>query len=587
MEFQKVLRLLILVPILLLTACGTATPAPVTPTTTTVLEPTPTSPPAATATPAAETTPEATADPNKVITGGAVVIGIPREPDVLSQIMADEPMERLIGWFMVEGLVQLDAKGNPFPVLAETLPVVSDDNLTLTYTLKKGVLFSNGEPFTCADVQFTWKAIMSYQVPYSKSGYEHITTVDCPDETTAVIRLDEGYARYLELFNLIIPKSAGNIDTITKWDYHSAPVGTGPWVIWEWQVGDHILLARNPYYREPGKPYLENIVLKFLKGKNSIDLLVNGEIDIAWGLDDNYLPALTGLAESGIAYRAAQSGEIEMLRFNLADPKVDAPPDASANPHPILGDNRVRQAIQLGIDKQAIVDLQLSNEIKVSDSVLPAGLVACDLPPVEYNPERARALLEEAGWKVGSDGIREKDGVRLSLKITAEAENSQRAKAEDVLVQNMKAIGVELLVDNRPFQELNASWRAGGIYKHGAFDMLLVSGGGEIFPGSALRREFHSARIPSAYNNGEGKNFSRYHNAEVDAWIDQAIATTQDEQQQELYCKVAGQINRDLPVVPLFEHLIISAYRSQLQNLAVSPGPANFTVGSQNWWLRP
>ncbi len=583
----RTLSTLLYITILALSACGRGTPVPTSALPSDSPESSTTPPPAATSTPAATETQAPTLDPNAVVPGGTVVVGIPREPDVLSPIMANENLERVISWLFVEGLVQIDAKGDPIPVLAETLPTLSEDGMVLTYTLKKGIRFSNGDPFTCADVQFTWKAVMSYLAPISKSGYERIKSVDCPDETTAVVNFSSGYLRYLQLFSFVLPKGAGSLDTINKWEYHQAPISTGPWKVLEWQVGDHILLARNEYYREPGKPYLDNIMLKFLQSQNSLDLLTKRELDVTWGLDESYLVFLKDLASQGISYSTAQSGINELLIFNLADPKIDAPLDAATNPHPILSDVRVRQAFQYAIDKQTLVDNLLPGSVNTSSSILPPSQFNCPFAPSEYNPEKGKALLEEAGWKTGTDGIREKDGVRLSLKITTEAENGLRIQIEQAIARDLKAIGVELIIEKIPSKELNGNWKSGGLGKHGHFDILLLAIGPGINPAGGMKRDFHSKRIPTVYNQGEGNNYARYHNTDVDTWIDQALSSTSSEQQQELLCKIAEQVNQDVPVIPIYEHLIVSAHQARLQNFIISPGPANFTFNSQDWWLRP
>jgi peptide/nickel transport system substrate-binding protein len=322
------------------------------------------------------------------------------------------------------------------------------------------------------------------------------------------------------------------------------------------------------------------------KEKN-VELLVNGGADIIWGLDESALPALQEMASQGVSYSSGKSGVNELLVLNLADPKYDAPTDAAINPHPILSDARVRQAIQYGIDKGSFIGALLPESVQVSHSVMPSSVSGCPEPAGTYDPEKARALLEEAGWKPGVDGIREKEGLRLSMKFTTETGSNLRLKIQEAIVSQMKAIGVELVVENLPPEEFNASWKAGGIRRHGRFDILLVDSGQGATPGVSLKRQFHSARIPTAYNQGEGANISRYHSPEVDDWIDQALGSTSSQQQEELFCQIIERVNQDLPVIPLYEHLMVNAYLSRLQNFAVSTGPANFTYGSQDWWFRP
>ena len=151
----------------------------------------------------------------------------------------------------------------------------------------------------------------------------------------------------------------------------------------------------------------------------------------------------------------------------------------------------------------------------------------------------------------------------------------------------LRQVGIELVIDNVPSDILFASWDSDGMRKKGRFDILLYTTGGGIDPDSHLFSNYHSARIPTADNEGSGNNYSRYINADVDAWIDDAAFNPDQEARHELYCKVAEQINKDLPRIFLYERELISGYRDSLQNFRVSPGFADLTLDSQNWWLKP
>ncbi|MCA1954817.1 MAG: peptide ABC transporter substrate-binding protein [Anaerolinea sp.] len=532
-------------------------------------------------------TPAPTVDPNAVQTGGTVIIGTPQEPSVLNPLLASSSIEDAIGSLIIEGLVQVDADGKYAAVLAEELPTVSDDGLVVTYKLRKGVKFSNGDPFTCADVQFTLDAILSDLSQVSTSGYSDIEKLECPDDYTVVLTYAEVYAPYLRLFSYILPRAAGDLAQLDSWDFNRNPIGTGPWMLKEWKAGDSMTLVKNPNYREAGKPYLDQLIVKILPSREvGMQALGNGEIHILWDLVEADFPALAQMKDKGVSYAGAVTGENELLLFNLADPAVDAPADPAANPHPILSDVRVREAIVLAIDKQLIVDTLLSGNVKVGTTVLPTGQFACPQPPTAYDVEKAKALLEEAGWKPGADGIREKDGKRMSLKITTTSGNKLREQTEQVLVEMLREVGIELVIENVPSDVLFAGWGSNGMRKHGAFDILLYTTGPGIDPDSHLYSNYHSDNIPTAENEGVGANYSRYINPDVDQWLDDAAVITNTEARRELYCKVAEQLNKDIPRAYLYERLLLSGYRVELQNLRVSPGPSDFTWGSQNWWLR-
>jgi peptide/nickel transport system substrate-binding protein len=564
MIWRRMLLSLILVTAFVMSACA----APVSPA------------------PAAAPADDGVAASTEPVRGGAAVIGTPQEPGLLNPLLASSSIEDAISSFTVEGLVQVDDQGNYVPVLAEALPEVSEDGLLLTYKIKPDLKFSNGDPFTCADVQFTVEAILSDLSGASTSGYNRIDAVECPDDLTVEVYLSEVYAPYLRLFSYIIPRGAGDLAALDTWEFNRAPVGTGPWIVKEWVAGDYIEFMPNPNYRETGKPYLDSMIVKILPSREvGMQLLGTGEIKALWDITEADFPALDSMAAQGVSYAGAQTGENELLLFNFADPAVDAPPDAAANPHPVLADVKVREALQLAIDKQEIVDTLLYGNVNVGTTVIPNGAFACPQPPSEFSVEKANALLDEVGWIMGADGIREKDGAKLELKISTTSGNLLREQTQQVLVEMLKAIGVSLIIENVPSDVLFAGWDSNGMRKHGQFDILLYTTGPFLDPDSHLYQNYHSANIPTADNEGAGSNYSRYVNADVDAWIDEAAAITDVEQRRALYCQVAAQINKDLPRAFLYERLLLSGYRTELQNFKVSPGPSDFSWGAADWWL--
>lgn len=572
---RTVLALLVLLAVAL-TACKptpTATPTP-------AATQKPTEPPPPTLAPT--TVP---ADEKK---GGTVIIGTSQEPGTLNPLLSSADIDDAISSLTVEGLVGIDAEGNFIPVLAEELPAISEDGLQITYKLRKGIKFSNGDPFTCADVVNTWNAVMSDLSGASTAGYKDIESIECPDDYTAVVNMYKTYSAYLRLFSFIIPRAAGDFAQLDKWEFNRAPIGTGPWVVKEWRAGEYISFVPNPYYREKGKPYLDSVIIKILPSRDvGVQLLSTGEIHALWYMTPGDFPALDAVTNKGVSYTTLRDGAVQLLVLNLADPAVDAPPSAAEHPHPILGDLRVRQAIQYGIDKELIVDALYGGNVKPGTGILYMGQYACDEPVSEYNPDKARALLEEAGWKVGADGIRVKDGMRLSLKFQTTAGNKLREDLQQVIVEMLKDVGIELRIENVPSDVLFASWEENGLRKHGNFDILMYTTGPLPFsPDNHLFSNYHSDRIPTAENGGSGNNFSRYSNPDVDKWIDDAYYSTDEAERKQLFCKIVHQVNQDLPRIFLHEDPLVIPYRVELQNFYVSPGASYFTFNSQDWWLK-
>ncbi len=560
---------------LLLTACSGASPSaspPLLPT------PTPTG---------AQTTESSTAAPPPA---GSVIIGIPQEPEHLNVFLSTQASANTVAMLVVEGLISQDDKAQFIPVLATEIPRaakggVSTDGLTVTYHLRQGVKWSNGDDFTCADVVFTWQAAADLNRGDRTAGYEDIESITCPDAHTAVLKFSRLYAPFLTLFPVVLPASSGDPAAMAAWAYNRMPVGTGPFLLKEWKSGVSITLVKNPAYRS--QVGIDQIVLKIIPDRAAgLQLIKTAAIDILWGLTESDLNALDALAQDGVRYSALASGETESLILNLADPTVDAPADPLKHPHPLLADLRVRQAIQLGIDKERLADQLLARHAAPASSILNRGWAACTEPVSEFNPDKARQLLEEAGWLPGPDGIRLKESVKLRLRYQTTADDPLRQQAQALIVEMMKAIGVDLHMENVPDDVLFASWGRDGLRKHGRFDVLqFTSGPSLVDPDRYLADNFATESIPTAANKGSGSNYSRWINRDFDALLAQAAATSDLDQRRAIYCQAAALVNAELPRVVLYNRLLISAYRGRVQNFNPSPGIMGFAYGAQNWTL--
>ncbi|WP_448337808.1 peptide ABC transporter substrate-binding protein [Chloroflexus aurantiacus] len=573
---KPVHSLLIIAVLLVLTACSSS-PAP---------SPSGSSQTIPTAVVSQPATEQPTVDPNAPKPGGTLIFGTPQEPAILNTLLTTSSIEDAVTSLFVEGLVQVNDKGEYVPVLAEELPTVSEDGLVVTWKLRKGVKFSNGLEFTCEDVKFTMEGALSDLSQVSTSGYSSIETLECPDPYTVVATFSEVYAPYLRLFAYIVPHDAGPLDQMETWAYNQKPWGTGPFILEEWVAGDHLTFVRNPYYREEGKPYLDKVIIRVLPSREvGIQLLGTGEIHALWDITEADLATIEQSAGQNVTYKSTVTGENELLVLNFGNNDGSAPADPATNPHPILYDLRVRQAIQYAINKQMIADTLLYGKVKPGSTVLPAGPFACPQPASEYNPERAKALLEEAGWQAGADGIREKDGMRLSLKINSTSGNLLREQTEQVLAEMLKQVGIELTIENMPSDVFFAGGESDGIRDTGKFDIILYTTGPGLDPDSHLFSNYSSARIPTAENDWAGANFSRYINPDVDTWIDEAAIVMDQAARKELYCKVATQINQDLPRIFLYERLSITAHRQEFHNLTISPSFVDFAWAAQDWWL--
>lgn len=532
--------------------------------------------------------------------GGVITFALYQEPETLNPYIATQTASGEVSTFVVEGLLGVNENGEFYPQLAREVPTpqnggVSSDGKTITYNLRDGLKWSDGQTVTCEDVRFTWQAIMHPKSgTVSTTGYRDIDTVDCPTPTRVVVQYKQFYAPYLTRFSSIMPKHAtGDPGEMTRWPYNRKLVGTGPFTMLEWISGDHITLIPNRYYRESGKPYLSGVIIRITPSREVGKQLVRtGEVDVLWDIIEADVPELKGAA--GVVISSKPGPYAERLVLNLADPALDGPPAdvVEKNPHPILGDPRVREALELGINKQEIAEKLLFGLVPVGTNELHIGWARCMTKPTEYDPARARQLLEQAGWKVGPDGIRvaqgarvAKDGTRLRLKLQTTTGNKLREQAEQLLIDYMKQIGVEYYIENVPSPVLFGSWSSGAFRKHGHFDVLMYSTAPDVDPQSQMEGYFASWSMPTAANNGAGFNYARWVNKTADEAIKLAGSSPDSNVRKKAYCTAVNEIVKDRPHIYLYARSQVAAYRERLQGWVFNVWD-NLGWNAENWSLR-
>ena len=528
-----------------------------------------------------------------------IVYGLYQEPAILNPYLASQTVASEVRSLVVEGLLGLDPDGNSLPELAATVPTVENegvtpDGLTLRYVLRDDVLWSDGTPFTCDDVLFTYEAVTHPDSgAVRRTGWDRIASVTCEDDYHVTIQFAEFYAPFLGLFYAIMPRHAtGNPADMTRWIYNWHLMGTGPFRQTEWVSGDHIVLEANPHYREyPDKPLVDQIVVRIVPSREvGKALVLSGEIHILRDLTEADTPDFQGHEDVRVYGRP--SPRTERLLLNLADPELDATPDPLNHPHPLLGDRRVRQALNLGINKQGLVDDLLFGATNVATSEIGMGWAACDILPSAYNPEAARALLAAAGFvDTDGDGVRECQdclfadaGDPLRLKIQTTSGNQLREDVQVLLIEMMAEIGVDMYIENVPSAQLFGSWANGAFRKHGNFDILMYTTTDSIDPHSHMEAYFHSARMPTADNQGVGNNYSRWINLEADQQLEVAGATPDTDVRAQAYQRVCELIDTDLPHIYLYDRSDLHLAQTKVGGFAVNPW-TNETWNAEDWHL--
>ena len=535
---------------------------------------------ACTAPPPAATTRPASDVPKR---GGTVRVGLSQEPTVLNGLLGTQTVTGIISQLVLEGLSNVDPQGRYVPQLAESIPAAEGDGLTVTWKLKKGVTWSDGKPLTSRDVRFTYDVIMNPGNPIpNRTAYNEIASLATPDEHTVVVQYKRLYAPYRGMFGSILPAHVfdGN-PVIDKKEFNRAPVGSGPFKFKSWASGDSVALERNPNYRDKERPYLDGVVFKIVPSREAaIQAFKVGEIDVLWNLIEANIPEFETIADATI--RPTPSPRVERLILNAGAPSGTRQGHPAA-PHPVLGDPRVREAIELAIDKKALVEKLLFGKTTVATSVIPLGWYAPQLAPSAFDPARAKKLLDEAGWVPGADGIRGKGGVRAQLEFGTTTGDRLREQTQQVIKEMLKDVGVELTIKNVPSPVLLGGWADNAPRAKGNFDILMWTTNADIDPQSHLANYFHGGQVPTEQIKG-GRNYHRIVDPELDRALDQAAATTDEAKRTPLYKAIAERINAGRGHVVLYSRLDIDAYKKQVRGHAVNVWQ-NLGWDAEGWWL--
>jgi peptide/nickel transport system substrate-binding protein len=457
--------------------------------------------------------------------GGKSVTGAwSQEPDNIVPYYTQMSYAIWITQLTLAGLGEWNEQGVFVAELAAEVPTsenggVSPDGLTITWKLRPGMLWSDGQPLTSADVKYTWESIMDpANAVMSRVGYDKIGSIDTPDETTAVLNFTELFPPWQTLFTqgpnnsgAILPKHLleGQTGLESNPFIHWPTISSGPWVITEWVAGDHMTLLPNPNFYS-GRALLDQIQIKFVPTpETALAALQTGDIDWYPDFSESDI-ATVGALEPVIHLKVVPGADFEHYFFNLgttagvtlADGTVVGQSDQ--NGFCPFKDIRVRKAITLGIDRQAFVNSLLEGQTTVPATQWPnSGWTNTNLVPDAYDPEGAKALLDEAGYTVGADGIRVGmcDGVETKLSFNFETTDKQiRVDIALAAQSDLAKIGVEFKPIHTPGGTFFATYADGGNMAVGRFDMAGYTTGFYPDPMSGVIDSFGCATIPNAAN---------------------------------------------------------------------------------------
>lgn len=569
---------------MLLAACGPAATA------TAVVPATAVPPTDSTAEPVVATEPIPFPEGGKSVTGAWS-----QEPDNIVSEFTQMSYAAWITQLTLAGLGEWDENGVFVTELAAEVPSaanggVSADGLTVTWHLKPGLLWSDGEPLTSADVKFTWEAIMDPgNAVMTRVGYDKISSIDTPDDTTVVLHFSELFPPWQTIFTQgpnnygsIMPKHILEGHTALESDpfIHWPTISSGPWVITEWVAGDHMTLLPNANFYA-GRAKLDRILIKFVPTpETALAALQTGDVDWYPDFSESDI-ATVGALEPAIHLMVKPGFDFEHYFFNLGTTTgVNGIGISDLNGFCPFKDVRVRKAITLGINRQAFVDSLLEGETIVPATQWPnSEWTNTALQPDAYDPVAAAALLDEAGYPVGADGIRSGmcDGVETKLSFNFETTDKQiRVDIALATQSDLAKIGIEFKPIHTPAGTFFAGYSDGGNMALGKFDMAGYTTGFYPDPMTGVMDSYACNTIPSA-NNPSGANNYHYCSVEMDALL-AAVNATADPAARKVAIDALQQFIFD-------NYLVIMMYaRANVYGIVdrFVPGPFGF-ASNMNW----
>ena len=481
-----------------------------------------------------------------------VVFLIETSPTSLDPRIGVDAQSEHIDELLFDGLVVRDANFRIAPGLAERWD--QPDPLTIVFHLRPGVLFSDGRPLTSRDVVWTLTSMRDGTVITPKSGsYASIAAVDAPDPATVILHLKKP-DNFL-LANL----SSGAMGIVpygSKRDFWQHPVGSGPFRFVSQEIDKEVVIERNPRsWVTQAQGNIQRVRFAVVPDVTTRALeLRKGSGDVATNsIVPDMLPVLA--AQKTLQVESVGGTQVQYLAFNTRDP--------------ILRDVRVRQAIACSIDRQLILKTLLAGRAKPAVSLLPESHWAWtgDVARYDYDPARAQALLEAAGFRAG------KDGVRVHLTMKTSTDDGTRLLAA-TLQQQLAAAGIDLQIrsyESATFlQDLN----------RGSFQMygLRWVGGNEQ---PDIFTTLSTSRIPP-----KGPNRGRYSNPVMDKLLDEASQSTDQNRRRADYVQVQQILARDLPAINLWYQDAVVVHNRRLSEIELSPSGSYEFLRTAHWQMQ-
>ena len=497
--------------------------------------------------------------------GGTLILGMTADPSTLNCGIESSQIVAMVTSSIYSGLIHLDEESNPHPDLAQSWEI-SPDGLVYTFQLRENVKWHDGEPFTSADVKFSFENLVGKYNARGREAYRNIKAIETPGPLTVKINLKKAYSPFLEVLTAhdgcIMPKHVFDGTDVFKNPHNDAnPVGSGPFKFKEWKKGSHVTLVRNDNYFKKGRPFLDSVIFRIIPNAATRAIAFEtGEINAIFASNSfpyQHVDRLKKLRNATI--KDIGSPSLIGVHFNLKG-------------NPIVAKKEVRMAIAHAIDKKFVVEKGLRGVGKVIDSVIPPGIpwaYNANVPKYPFDLNKANALLDEAGHPRGAGGM------RFALRLAFEAGNDNAERPVQILREQLKAAGIEIKLER-----FERSVMLEKVFQKYDFDLWFGPLTTRGHPALGTARIYTSSSITGR----PFTNFTRYSNPKVDQLFDLAVSATKKADMVKAYYEVQDILLRDLPTIPVADRLQLNIIKDQFKGALTST--ETYERLDEIWWVK-
>ena len=494
--------------------------------------------------------------------GGTMAMTINPEPNAMLSAFNTASPVAVISGKMTEGLLHYDFDLNAHGVLAEAWEM-SEDGLTITFQLRQGVKWHDGEDFTSADVAYSIMEILKQHHPRGKGVFAKVTSVDTPDDYTAVLNLSEPAPALMYALSgwesPIVPKHVYEGTDVLNNPANNAPVGTGPFKFVSWERGSHIILEANTDYWAEGQPMLDRLVVRIISDPSArVAAFEAGELHLGGDgpIPVNEVQRFMDSPDFNVSTRGTElNNSLDVLEVNLRNEILAVP--------------EVRKALMHAIDQAQMEEVVYYGLAEMLTGPIPQSLphlYTADVPGYAHDVEAAKALLDEAGFPEGDDGM------RFGIRLISPAIGDTYDRAGQMLKQQFAAIGVDLTLVSADVPTFIRS-----VYGNYDFDLSMFPASVTADPTIGLQRFFWSEAIAQGT---PFVNASGYSSAEMDRILEAAAVEPDTEARKALFEEFQALAMEDLPILPLARPTYTTVSAANVVDAVTGPEGARASYGT-------